>query len=88
MALPENISQINSQVFQGCVSLRDIYIPKTVKKIDTHAFDRCTSLSNVYFGGSEAMWNEITISTKDNGNKCLTNPIMNRYWNQNYTCIR
>ena len=93
IALPEGIPAIEASSFRNCVSLQAVYIPASVKKVNSEAFRGCKSLSYVYFGGSEEMWNNIVISTDAtssgpySGNKCLTNSIMNRYWNQTAASI-
>lgn len=94
IALPEGISAIGRETFKNCISLQAIYIPSSIKRVEQEAFANCRELNAIYYQGNEEMWNNIVISTNTtggngpySGNKCLTNSIMNRYWNQTAASI-
>jgi hypothetical protein len=47
VTLPNTITKIGNNAFQGCTSLAQINIPESVKTIGTGAFYGCTSLTSV-----------------------------------------
>lgn len=47
LVIPEGVSAINSEVFNGCEALSSVTIPTTVTSIGYEAFRGCTSLSSV-----------------------------------------
>ncbi|MBQ4283953.1 MAG: leucine-rich repeat domain-containing protein [Lachnospira sp.] len=49
VALPANLTKIETYVFSGCSSLKSIDIPKSVTEIDNSAFKDCVSLTTVNF---------------------------------------
>ena len=51
-----------SGAFEGCTSLKKVYMPLSVKEIQKYAFNGCTALETVYYAGSESDWNKISIA--------------------------
>ena len=49
VTIPESVTTIGAQAFDGCVLLESIFIPKSIKTISAAAFHGCTSLTNVEF---------------------------------------
>ena len=47
LVIPEGVSAINSEVFNGCEALTSVKIPTTVTSIGAEAFRGCTGLSSV-----------------------------------------
>lgn len=45
--LPENLQEIASYAFRGCVSLESIHFPDSLRKIGDYAFDGCKKLKEV-----------------------------------------
>ncbi|MBO7458909.1 MAG: leucine-rich repeat protein [Paludibacteraceae bacterium] len=52
IVLPEGLTIIGGQAFQGCTSLPSIDIPSSVTMIYGNAFNGCTNLETVTFAGS------------------------------------
>ena len=68
--IPDDITKIGSNAFYNCSNLTSIVVPKSVTNIDSGAFSGCSSLWHVLYTGTEAQWNNITIT--GNWNFCLT----------------
>ncbi|MBQ2464269.1 MAG: leucine-rich repeat domain-containing protein [Treponema sp.] len=47
---------IGTKAFQGCTSLKKVYIPSNVNWIGDGAFQGCTSLKEINFGGTKEQW--------------------------------
>jgi hypothetical protein len=45
--LPDSVTSIGEQAFDGCTSLTNIYIPNSVTEIEGNAFNGCTSLTSI-----------------------------------------
>ena len=71
ITIPNSMTNIGNSAFSGCSSLTSITIPNSVTSIGDYAFSDCGSLADVYYSGSEADWNAIDISYRDNGNTIL-----------------
>lgn len=54
LALPDNVTTINSEAFAHCNSLKETYIPESVNEIAENAFDECDSLTIKGKSGSYA----------------------------------
>ena len=70
VTIPNSVTSISIYAFSGCTSLESITIPDSVTSIGEGSFSDCTSLTDVYYTGTQAQWDEITISA---GNEDLTN---------------
>ena len=70
ITIPESVTNIGGYAFRGCAGLTSITIPNDVKSIGSYAFNNCCALETVYYCGTEADWNEISISSY---NDSLTN---------------
>lgn len=71
VTIPDGITEIKSATFYECEKLNSITITSNVKSICNFAFYKCTNLTDVYYIGTEAQWDEISIS--DSGNNDLLN---------------
>ncbi|WP_180953032.1 leucine-rich repeat protein [Eggerthella timonensis] len=47
VVLPNTITEIGSQAFQGCLALRSITLPASVAVIGQHALRNCTSMTSI-----------------------------------------
>lgn len=59
--IPDSYTHIGQSTFYGFAG-ESVEIPKSVVEIAYGAFENCTNLKTVYYMGTEAEWNEITIS--------------------------
>ena len=73
ITIPAGVKKLGERAFQGCTSLTSITLPAELTKVGIYAFLNTTSLTNVTFGGTQAQWNAIDISSYSNGNDSLTN---------------
>lgn len=64
--LEEGIETIGSHAFLENSRMTQITIPASVKEIGYMAFYGCSGLTDVYYGGTEAMWAEVSVGS-DNG---------------------
>ena len=71
--IPNNITYIWGNAFDGCKNLKSIHIPNSVKEIYTAAFYACNNLSDIYYEGSEEDWKHIKI----NNYMAYNNPLFN-----------
>ena len=71
--IPNNITYIWGNAFDGCKNLKSIHIPNSVKEIYTAAFYACNNLSDIYYKGSEEDWKDIKI----NNYMAYNNPLLN-----------
>ena len=71
--IPNNITYIWGNAFDGCKNLKSIHIPNSVKEIYTAAFYACNNLSDIYYEGSEEDWENIKI----NNYMAYNNPLLN-----------
>ena len=71
--IPNNITYIWGNAFDGCKNLKSIHIPNSVKEIYTAAFYACNNLSDIYYEGSEEDWKDIKI----NNYMAYNNPLLN-----------
>ena len=69
MVLPEGVTGIGSNAFNGARQLTDLYLPASLESIESSAFSGCVNLSEVYFAGTQAQAEAIQIGT---GNNYLT----------------
>lgn len=69
IAIPSGVTQIKDFVFHGCKALKYVELPAGILSIGTYAFDGSSSLTTIYYGGTEEMWQNITI---DYGNSYVT----------------
>ena len=47
VTFPDNLTQIGSRAFQGCLNLTSVTIPGTVEYMKNHAFAACSNLNSV-----------------------------------------
>lgn len=62
IVIPENVTVIYDYALEYCYSLKKITLPKSLTRIGTQVFNGCDSLTNVYFNGTEAEWDNVSIS--------------------------
>ena len=48
VTIPETVTKIDKEAFNGCSELESIYIPNSVKEIDEGAFYECYSLTDIH----------------------------------------
>ena len=65
IVIPEGVTEIGWRAFCSCTGLKEITLPASLKTIDDGAFEKCTALTDIYYGGSQSMWNEITVIDSD-----------------------
>lgn len=59
--IEEGVVEIGYHAFLDNTNLAKVTIPASVTLIQSMAFLNCESLTDVYYGGTEAMWNAITV---------------------------
>ena len=47
MTIPESVTSIDSEAFEGCTGLTSVTIPEAVTSIDSEAFEGCSGLTSV-----------------------------------------
>lgn len=70
--MPECLTSIESNAFNGCGNLEYINIPKNVSKIQNNAFMNCTKLKALDYGGTMAEWNNIYLGTNWKAGSAIT----------------
>ena len=63
IVIPDGVKDVAFGTFTGCTSLTQVTIPASVSDIADSAFYYCTSLNDVHYGGTELLWNEISIGS-------------------------
>ncbi|MBR3703874.1 MAG: leucine-rich repeat protein [Oscillospiraceae bacterium] len=58
-AIPDGVTVIGKNAFEGCGSLANVTIPGSVTHIGSSAFSGCTRLATVYYYGTE--WDQVVI---------------------------
>ena len=77
VTIPETMTSIGSEAFDGCTTLRYITIFDSITEIGKNAFNGCTSIETVNYTSSKANWGKIKIG---DGNAALSNKI---YYEEN-----
>ena len=63
VTIPEGVTKLDC-TFYHCNSLRSIYLPKSLKTIGSCTFSACDHLTDVYYGGTQAQWKQISVSSE------------------------
>ena len=58
------LERIEGYAFNGSEKLKTLVIPASLKEIDENAFEGC-NIEKIYYGGTPAMWSEISIGDKN-----------------------
>ncbi len=66
ITLPDSVTEIEYRAFMDCSSLKKVTIGPNIEYIGDSAFF-CDNLEKVVYKGTEAMWNQISISSTGNG---------------------
>lgn len=61
VSIPESVTIIHAEAFNGCTSLNYISVPATLEMVEGSAFKNCDGIDVVCYSGSYASWNEIQI---------------------------
>lgn len=61
VSIPDNVTIIHAEAFDGCESLERISVPAGLEIIEGSAFKNCSNIEVVCYSGSFASWNEIQI---------------------------
>jgi hypothetical protein len=64
--VPNSVSSIDENAFEGCNNLTSVTIPKSVTGIEYFAFEDCTELTSVYFTGNIPPGTPSTVFASDN----------------------
>lgn len=67
VTLPSSLTSISEGLFRGCSNMTAVYIPASVSSIGAYAFYGCYgSKGTVAYGGTDAQWNAVAITTTGN----------------------
>ena len=70
ITIPDNVTSIGNSAFYLCKGLKSVTIGSGVTSIGERAFFQCRGLTDIYYGGTETMWQAITV-------KDSNEPLMN-----------
>ena len=63
--IKEGMTEIMEQGFASMYNLETLVLPKSIKTVGDSALSGISTLQTIYFGGTEAEWNEISISPEN-----------------------
>ena len=58
--IPSTDNRIKQYMFDGCISIAEVYIPISITSIETDVFCSCINLKLIVYEGTKAQWNAIT----------------------------
>jgi hypothetical protein len=73
--LPNTVTLIETNAFEGCAKLSKINIPRSVDEIAHYAFSGCTNLNAITFEGTKSEWGKIKLCYGWNDNVPATEVI-------------
>lgn len=73
LILPEGMTALGSNAFEGCSSLSSLYIPTTMVEIEMEAFEGCTSLTTLNMNSSFKKPTGASYSPFENGGITVVN---------------
>ena len=59
--IPPDTKVINTCVFEGCSSIKVIYVPKSLESIEPYIISRCENIEKIYYEGTKEDWEKINI---------------------------
>lgn len=63
--IPDGVTHLMGLAFEECESLRAVGLPASLYDVSYGVFQDCTSLSDVFYGGTEAEWEEVIVSSEN-----------------------
>ncbi len=61
IVIPDTVTQISTNAFNNCDSLKEINIPKNISKVDSYAFTNCDNLEKITFNYNDEREFKLTI---------------------------
>lgn len=60
LSIPESVTVLGYNNFDGCMYLESIYLPATITELKTYSLVNCPNLTDIYYDGTIEQWRAVT----------------------------